>query len=54
MAQLRAPRPTYRSPVAGRSVERGIKTAGLEGRGLDTAMNRRMKLNEALGKFRGK
>jgi hypothetical protein len=41
----------YNDPVRGDQVGRSIKSAGLLARDTNQAMNRRMKLNDALGKM---
>lgn len=54
MAQLR---PRYSNPVQGGStgsVVRSVKGAQVLGSATDKALNRRLKLNDALGKLRAK
>lgn len=46
-------RPQYANPAQG-GVVRAIKGTQVMGRATDQALSRRMKLNDALGKFRGK
>jgi hypothetical protein len=47
-----APRVRYSNPAPTGGVFRAARTAGMQGRSLDTASNRRLKLNEALTKFK--
>lgn len=49
---MAAARPRYSNPASLGGVFRASRMAGMQGRNLDTAMNRRMKLNDALAKFK--
>lgn len=48
------PKPSYSNPAAGRGVIGAVKGAQVLGRASAQAQGRRLKLNDALGKFRGK
>jgi hypothetical protein len=49
---MAAARPRYSNPAPAGGVFRGARMAAMQGRGLDTAANRRLKLNDALAKFK--
>lgn len=47
-----ASRPRYSNPAPAGGVYRASRMTAMQGRSLDTAMSRRMKLSEALSKFK--
>lgn len=44
--------PRYSNPAPAGGVYRAGRMAGMQGKSLDTAMSRRLKLNDALAKFK--
>jgi hypothetical protein len=52
--QVSRGRQQFANPVRAGGVSSAIKTSGLLARDTNQAMNRRMKLNDALGKLTGK
>lgn len=54
MARMSLPKPAYSNPAHGRGVVGALRGAQVMGRATDQAQNRRVKLNDALGKLRGK
>lgn len=53
MAKVSVPKPRYSNPAPGGGVARGVRTGQILGKSTESALNRRMKLDDALGKMKG-
>jgi hypothetical protein len=48
---VKVPKTQYSNPAQSGGVYRGLKTSAALGKSTESALNRRMKLSDALGKF---